>query len=142
MHVYLTMIWAHLIWLLQAAQQVAPTLPKRASASPLATQITVSTLIVYLLEWLKTKKWAPFVQKNAATMNKITAGVVAFIAALGVTYTWDATNHQLIIANVPTLAGFITVCWTWIKQWVFQELIYKGVVQQPTVSAPAPAPQP
>lgn len=141
MHVYLTMIWVHLIWLLQAAgQHVDPVIPKHASASPLGTQITISTLVVYLLEWLKTKKWAPFVQKNAATMNKITAGVVAFIAALGVSYTWDATNHQLVIANVPTLAGFVTVLWIWVKQWVMQELVYKGIVQQPSAPVPNPVP--
>lgn len=76
--------------------------------------------------------------KNAATMNKITAGVVAFIAAVGVTYTWDASNHRIVIDNIPTLAGFLTVSWTWVKQWVFQELVYKGIVQTPS---PAPAAQ-
>ncbi len=105
-----------------------------ASHSILATQLTTGGLVVMILEWLKGKKWAPFISHYAPMLNKVTALVVSLVTAAGISYQWDAHNHTLMLGNLA-LGSIAAGLWIAVKQWVFQEMIYRGMVQAPTVAA-------
>ena len=119
-----------MMFLLQAAAPVKEAVVAHPSASSFGSQVGIAFFLSSGLEYLKDKSWAPFVKNNAATLNKISAAVVALISALGVTYVWDASARTFTVSGVPSLAAAITVLWTWGKQYAVQEMIYRKVIMK------------
>jgi len=94
----------------------------------LTSQVTAAYIIAAMLQWLKTKAWFPFVQENMATLNRSFAAIIAFIASIGIHYTFDAELGVLTITGLTT-ATILHGSWAAIQQFAMQQFMYKGVIK-------------
>ncbi len=91
-------------------------------------QITGSAIIVYLLQVLKNWRWFSWLDATTDRRNRIVAIALAGLTALGIHAQFDATGGVLTITGL-TLAGIADGLWDWIRSFVIQELIYRGVIK-------------
>lgn len=112
-----------------------------AAENVLATQVTIGMLASGFLQFLKTQKWLPFINKNSAGINHAILLATSFAGAVGVTFAWNATAHSLTI-NGLTLMGIIGGLWIWAKQWSVQFLVHRGVFGPVAVNGVAPSANP
>jgi len=94
----------------------------------LTSQITAAYITASILQWLKLKPWFPFVQENMASLNRAFAAMVAFIASIGIHYTFDAELGVLTITGLTT-ATILHGSWAAIQQFAMQQFMYKGVIK-------------
>ncbi len=94
----------------------------------LSTQIAVAYLTSNLLKVLKYQKWFPLMAQEAKVLNRIFAGFVAFVAAIGVHWTFDMTTGTMIITGL-TMAGIAHAIWAWFEQFALQQGVFKLIVQ-------------
>ncbi len=80
-----------------------------------------------MLEWLKTKPWAPFIEPYAPTLNRITAVVVAFANGLGVTFAYDKVAHTATIGNLDPVA-IAQAAVSAVIAFIVQEVVYRKVI--------------
>lgn len=106
----------------------------------LATQITSSACIVYIMQRLKSASWFPLVETGKAKLNRAVSVAAAFFSAVGISWSWSldqsSGTHTLIIAGI----GFYAVlhgAWHWLNQYAMQELIYQSAVNKPAVTTSA-----
>lgn len=95
------------------------------------SQIPIALLTTNVIEWSKKKKWIPFAEYGARTLNAITAGVTALIAAGVLHYTFDNDGNFSITGNLPMMGH---VLYTATVQYALQHFFFKTTV------APPPAP--
>lgn len=92
--------------------------------------LVVSALVPKLLELLKSKRWAVFIQPYGPFLNTITAGTVALLTALGVSVDYDAAAGVLTVTGL--LPGeLLRTGVTWLVNWAVQEFVYRGFIHQP-----------
>lgn len=96
-----------------------------------ATQVTVSALIVYALQWIKRSSWVPWITEHTKALNRWIAALVAAAAAIGIHTEFDATAGTLVITGL-TLAGIAHGLFEWARSWIFQQMIYDGVIARDT----------
>lgn len=108
-----------------------------ASENVLATQLTLGTIGAGLLAYLKSAKWTPWFNKHSAKINHAWLVATSAIGALGVHYTWDATNHSLVISGL-SLVTLGHAAWEWSKQWTVQYLVHRGAFGPVSVPGDAP----
>jgi hypothetical protein len=94
--------------------------------NPAIDQVTVSAVVVMLVQWAKNSTWVPFLQKHTDALNRLVAWGAAALTALGLHLVYDSTAHTLTISGLA-LASILHGGWDWIKSIAVQELIYKGV---------------
>lgn len=114
-----------------------------STVNPLATQVTVSAIVVAFIQWLKSRDWFPWIQNEAATANRIAAVLLAALTAIGIHMTWshgDVPGSYMISVTGLTLVGIGMGLYAIIKSFVFQELIYRTTVKNGSPPA-APAMQ-
>lgn len=92
------------------------------------TQITASALVVYGVELLKKSSWFPWIHRGSDAVNRTVAGTMAIATALGIHTKFDAEHGTLLITGL-TLASVAHFGFDWLRSFVFQEMIYKGVVK-------------
>lgn len=97
----------------------------------IAVALVVSAVVPKLLELLKSKRWAPFIQPYAPVLNTVTAGVVALVTALGVTVDFDAAAGVLTVSGLLPDQLLMTGV-TWLVNWAVQEIVYRGFINGPT----------
>jgi hypothetical protein len=110
-----------------------------ATENVLATQVTIGMLASGFLQFLKTREWLPFINKNSAGINHAILLATSAAGALGVNFAWNASAHSLTITGLS--AGSIAVgLWIWAKQWSVQFLVHRGVFGPVAVNGVAPHP--
>jgi|GraSoiStandDraft_29_1057270.scaffolds.fasta_scaffold2489831_1 hypothetical protein len=97
-------------------------------ADIVTTQITASALVVYGMELLKKASWLPWINRSTDTVNRIVAGTLAVGTALGIHTKFDPQHGTLLITGL-TLASIAHFGFDWVRSFVFQEMIYKGVIK-------------
>ena len=65
--------------------------------STLAPAAIIQAIAVWLIQKLKQSKAFPWLTQNSAIANRIVAFGIAFIAAAGITYRWNAAQGVLTI---------------------------------------------
>lgn len=95
--------------------------------SDLTAHLTTGALIVYGIEWLKRSGWCPWVRADTKRLNRVLSGVLAAIAAFGITWTYDPAIGGTI--TVPPLMALAASTWEWLKQVTAQQLVWDGVVE-------------
>ena len=99
------------------------------------SQVTYSTIVVMVLQWLKKTRFAPFITFETDAMNKCVSALLAAFVAVGIHAQYDSDAHTLMITGL-TLSAFFHGLWHWLQSFAFQELIYKGAIK------PTAQPQP
>lgn len=83
-------------------------------------------LVVFLLQWVKKSKYAPFITAETAKLNRAVAWLAAGGAAIGIRATFDPQAHSLLITGLS-----LGAVWHGAAQWmhsiVMQEVLYAGV---------------
>lgn len=98
--------------------------------------LVISSIVPKLLEFLKAKRWAVFIQfYDARLLNRITAIAVSFITAIGVTVNFDPTAGVLTVGGLLP-EQILQFGLTWIMNFALQEAVYRRFFNQPTSSAP------
>lgn len=93
------------------------------------SQLTLSAVVVWLLEWLKGAGWFPLVSgASSERMKRLFGASVAALAAVGITYQYDPTAGVLVISGL-TLSSVGHFAWVWLQNFVSQQLIYHGIVK-------------
>lgn len=95
-------------------------------ANVLGTQITISGIIVAAIQYMKRSKYFPWFTKEKVYVVRGFSAVASFIAALGVHYTWNASNHSLLLTGLD-LTTMLAAAWIATKQFVFTELTWQTV---------------
>lgn len=83
-----------------------------------------------LLQLAKNAKAFTFLSRDTGKLNAILSVIVAGIAALGVSYSYnyDATTGVFSLAFTGTVSSVLHGIGHWIGQWSAQHGFYKGMV--------------
>lgn len=73
-------------------------------ASVLGTQLTMSAVIVFILQVLKKASWFPWLSDQTQRLNTIVAVVLSGLAALGIHSSFDPASHVLTITGLSRRA--------------------------------------
>jgi hypothetical protein len=100
------------------------------SVNDLLSTLTASTLVVSIIQWLKTTKLVPFMDQHTSTLNRIVGWASAFATGAGIHFTF---NHDAGVLTVTGLTAGVIIHTATItsKQYAVQWLIYKGIVKEP-----------
>ena len=55
-------------------------------------------------------------------------GCAAAVAVIGITWAYDAKTGDLVIHGL-TFSSILLLAWEWAKQFVLQQVLYDGIVQ-------------
>lgn len=93
-------------------------------------QAGIGTVAVYLIQYLKDKKWAPFINHNSATINRWTGALVAIVTAVGVNYaaqgSWATGWH--IAIDIPSAKVLLETAVHAAAQFSGQQVLYHTAV--------------
>jgi len=92
-------------------------------------QVTISAVVVWILQLAKRATWVPWIKAGAAKANRIASAILACLGAAGLHWQWTAATHTLIISNL-TLAVVAMALWTWLQHFVLQETIYQATANR------------
>ena len=100
------------MFLVQAAQAVAQAIPDAMSPTLVPAQFTGSTLVVWLIDWMKRSNKIPFLNESTAGLNRLCAVIGAAITAAGIHFSMEATSagvYTISLANISfeTVTHFI-----------------------------------
>lgn len=101
------------------------------------SQLTISTIVVVVMEHLKRATWFPWLKAEGDKMNRAIAALMAAITAVGIHYTYDASaaGGTLVFTGISWAALGHGV-WHWLQSYATQEVIYKGAIRQSNPVAP------
>lgn len=80
-----------------------------------------------ILEYLKSKPWAPFINANTPRLNAIFAFIVAAGASIGLTFQFNADTLTIGGLNLERIA--VTGA-TALLAWLTQEIVYRLAVRK------------
>jgi hypothetical protein len=96
------------------------------------TTVTVSGIIVALLQWLKKSTWFTWLTVESQKANRVAAVVLSFFATIGIHVTWNhgalPGSYMLGVTGL-TLMGVLLGLWAWIKTFVMQQIIFHATVK-------------
>lgn len=102
-----------------------------------ATQVTISGIIVALMQWLKNSKWFPWLTTESEKLNRVIAAAAAAAGAIGVHLAWnhgDIPGTYMIQVTGLTLMGVLGGVWSWLKMYVYQQIIFRATVKPAPLS--------
>jgi len=91
------------MFLIQAAQAVAQSIPDAMSPTLVPAQFTGSTLVVWLIDWMKRSDKISFINEHTAGLNRLCAVIGAAITAAGIHFSMESTSagvYTVSIANI------------------------------------------
>lgn len=95
------------------------------------SQLTLSAIIVWVIEHLKGASWFPVLTpESTEKFKRVVGAIVAGLAAVGVSYQYDPTLGVLTIKGL-TIASIGNFAWTWMQNFVMQQGVYHGVMKKP-----------
>lgn len=119
------------------------------TANVFLSHFTAAALVVWIIQFLKSAKWFPWLQSEGQTALK---RIVSFGGALGahtgITFAWHSLgagapgSHQFII-TLPAYSVIAAFVWRWLGQYVMQEGWYKLLYDRIAIAGvqnPLPAP--
>lgn len=90
---------------------------------------TLSVVIVAMIQWLKESTNIPWINQQTTTLNKMLGAFLAFIASIGISYTYNAGTVTIVFTVTAVLAGL----WHWIQQLAMQHFVYHGFIKPKAV---------
>lgn len=95
-----------------------------AAASPVLSQVAVSTVIVVVMQWLKKASWFPLLTAQSKNVSRAVAALLSLLAGVGIHMTWNHDAGTLVISGL-TLASIIGLLGAWLKSHCVQEGLYR-----------------
>lgn len=98
------------------------------TSAELTTHLTSGAVAVYLIEMLK--KWPAFsrLTPDTKTLNRLVSAVLAVVAAIGISWSYDAAAGTLVISGL-TWGTMLAMTWESIKQFALQQVLYSAVIE-------------
>jgi hypothetical protein len=100
----------------------------------LTGQFTIAILVPIVFQWIKIRKWFPWITVETQKLNRVVGVAVAFAASIGVVVGFDRTAGVLTVTGL-TLAGLSHGVWRFVQQWAFQQASYKLIIAPPMPGA-------
>lgn len=100
-----------MLWFIDATSNVA------------STELGSTLLAVGGMQALKKAKWFPLLQEGQKVLNRFVSVIVALGISAGISYTWNPTNHSLLITNL-SLSTIGVALFHWVSQYIYQETGY------------------
>ena len=97
-------------------------------ANEITAHLTSGAVVVYGIEWLKSRGWCPWITSQTIWVNRLASASGAFAAVMGISFSYDPSVGGDI--HIPAATMLVTGLWDCVKQYVMQQMIYDGVVQQ------------
>lgn len=98
------------------------------------SQFAGAAAIGYLLNWLKESDRIPWISAHTKWLNRILVGVLSFITAIGVHYTFDPAAGTLIIGGLhASTIGHGLLDWG--TQWIMAQMSSDIVLTKRTAEA-------
>lgn len=99
----------------------------------LGGQITLSAVIILVMQWAKGTKWFPFIQGNTDKLNRLLAVALSGAAAIGIHLGYD-TGFSWFTGGTITVVwpGMMAVLhggWEWLQSFAIQEWMYRSGVK-------------
>jgi hypothetical protein len=99
----------------------------------LGGQITLSAVVVFLMQFAKNTKWFPFLDANSDKLNRWVAVGAAALTAIGIHWAYD-TSFSWMTGGVitiiwPGLHGVAHGTWEWLQSLAVQEWMYRSTVK-------------
>ena len=91
----------------------------------LSLQAILGYFVVTTMEWLKEKRWFPWISEHTKTVNRIVAALAATAYSLGIHYQFDSTAGTLKISGLH-----LDPIRDAVLGYVMQQLIYRGAVEK------------
>ena len=95
------------------------------TGSPFGDQLTVSAVVVFILQMLKKASWFPWLTVEKDRLNRSIAVALAGLSALGINITFQSTEGVLTITGL-TAGTFLHGGWEWLKAFAVQEFVYRS----------------
>jgi hypothetical protein len=93
------------------------------------SQVTLSTVVVVVMEWLKKAQWFPWISAQSDKVNKALGAFLAAVTAVGIHYTYDASTATLTFTGI-SFGALGHAFWHWLQSYAVQETVYKGAFHQ------------
>lgn len=98
------------------------------------SQIASAAMIGYALNFLRQAKWFPWLGEHSKGVKYALTGLLSFVTALGIHYSFDATAGVLTIGGLHA-ASIMHSGWEWITQWFLAQLASDHVQMKMTAEA-------
>jgi len=93
-------------------------------------QAIIGAFSSHVIEFLKNTKLFPFLTAESSGQYKRYFSVlIAFITAIGLTYSFEATTRNLII-HIPTFQDILHGSYDFLKVLMFQQMTYKVTIKE------------
>lgn len=97
-----------------------------------STEITGSAIAAYItaeiIQWAKCHPKVAMLQIDAKRLNRWMSALIAIVVSLGIHATFDRTTGVLTITGLFAGSIFDHIGEA-LRQWVFQQLIYRTAIQ-------------
>ena len=77
------------------------------------------------MQLLKKAEWFPWINSQTDRANRLIAVALAGLAALGISFTFDAGTGVMTVAGLK-LETILGGGWAWLKSYATQEFIYRA----------------
>jgi hypothetical protein len=92
---------------------------------------TVSALSVAAIQYLKKSSWFPWLSDESSNFALRLASVfTALGSAVGIHFVYSASEGTLMVSGL-TMAAILPAGWAWLKQLVWNELVFQTAVKAP-----------
>lgn len=103
-----------------AAVQAAQPLTTTDASQVLGSQLASAALLAYLLKWVQGSDLFPWISEHTKGINRALTGAMSLIAAIGISYSFDAATGVLTIGGLHA-SSLLAGLWAFAKQWAFQQ---------------------
>lgn len=121
--------WAIQLWAQPEQPDTGAAVP--GSDTVISTQLVISYLMVQFLELLKRVRSIPFVGMGLTKANRLVGALLAALGAVGISSTFDGATGTLVVTGL-SLAAVFGIIVEFLRSWVFQQLIYRNLVDPKT----------
>lgn len=91
----------------------------------LSANVVIGYLIVSAIQWAKKQHWIPMIDFDSARANRVVAALAALAGSLGIHATYNSAEGSLLITGL-SLGTMLPMAGEWLRQFIVQQLIYKG----------------
>lgn len=93
----------------------------------LTAHFTTAAMVVYVVEWLKSTQWFPWLTADTKNLNRAVNCVAAALVAIGINWSFDSTAGTLVITGL-TEQALVHGAYEFMKQLMAQQVLFDGIV--------------